>query len=338
MFLPIGLVMVGVAIPAFLQYRATSQAEQAARELMDDANASVAAAIQKTSPQEGPHLESDICLLMDLDEDGVQDISALVSNPPAKRVHPTSVSGANGDVLWQGEALPEGSKYSLKCAGERSMVLSDKEDFSLRIIPLHNPKAEARHVLDDSLDAYGVGDKCIRIRTRAKTKLGFSLTDGAAAECDTKLNGNKRFETTQHGILGTRHMRPMQRSADGHTFVLSTKHPGTRFLKVAAKKGKKELWKVPLRFVPVGGENIGRYAMVAMPGAVVVFGSDRKDDHSVYAVGLNADSGTERFATPLPKYSFLNKQLYYNGRFVVVGAGTVLAIDPADGKIAWTLH
>jgi hypothetical protein len=47
-------------------------------------------------------------------------------------------------------------------------------------------------------------------------------------------------------------------------------------------------------------------------------------------------SPTERFATPLSDDSL--GEIFYNGRYVVVGLlGSMVAIDPASGRIAWSV-
>src|SRR5690606_17748926 len=105
-----------------------------------------------------------------------------------------------------------------------------------------------------------------------------------------------------------------------------------------AARGERELWRRTPRFVPVGGEGIGELGIVAAPGVVVTFGSERSDPHSVFAIGLSAETGAERYVTPLAGTAGRLRGAAHNGRFVIVSTGGGLyALHPETGAIAWQL-
>ncbi len=301
------------------------------------------APVEPPPPPPSPDVNSRICMVADRSGDGVRELVALVGDPPrndgAKR--PAIIDGASGALLWVGASAGASNDIYLLCAGDRWVGILDDASFVLRLIPLDTPEREARHVLTDEVFYYGATQSCLRLRTDDGRRPSFSLTDGSERSCDAPLDRRPHIShTVENGIIRT--LRGASAESGGVDYRLTTRRPGTPFLEVSASQRGRELWRVPLRFIPVGGEAIGTLAIAATPGVVVVLGSTRGGPRGtgVTAVGLNAEGGTERFATTLDDGDFGHSvgDLVYNDRFVVARTpGRLVALDPTTGSIAWTL-
>lgn len=196
-----------------------------------------------------------------------------------------------------------------------------------------------RHVLTDEVFYYGSTQDCLRVRTDDGQRRSFALSDGSESRCEAPLGWRPHIShTVENGIISMLR-RGARAERDGVSYRLTTRRPGTAFLVVSADQRGRELWNVPLRFVPVGGEAIGTLAIVATPGVVVAFGVARgSSDQGITAVGLNADGGTERFATNLPAFIASIDDVHYNERYVIARVLSRLdAIDPTTGTVAWSL-
>jgi hypothetical protein len=278
------------------------------------------------------------CLVGDTTGDGVPEVSALVGEGNDRRHHPAIIDGATGALLWRGNPLTANNSVYLLCLGERFIGVIDNASFELRLYPVESPDREILRALSDEVDRYGVSDDCLSIRTDDHARLGLSLDDGSERSCDARLDRRPHLtDTTKCGIISTM-PRGLTVAHDDMTYRVKARRPGTAFLEVSAKRGSRELWDIPLRFVPVDGEAIGCFVAMAAPGVVVVLGAERTDNQHLVAVGLNADSGTERYDVTIPGYSGSVREIYYNGRYVIVAAyGRIIALDPATGEIAWSI-
>lgn len=314
---------------------AGQQAADQARRAIEEALGKAGVAVPQNPG--GPQVRSRICLLDDVNGDGAAELSAFISpNSSDRSKTPAILDGANGSILWQGQPLGNDTHIRLLCAGPRWVTAVNNESFELLMVDAHDTNKQVRRALSDELDFYGVSDECIAFKTSDNQTLGLSVEDGSERSCDIRARRRPHIEdTTTCGIISNLRRGATFEQAD-HTFHIGTRRPGTPFLQVSAKQGRNELWDVPLRLVPVSGEAIGCLVGAAAPGVFMVFGAPRGNDHGLTVIGLNADSGTERWSIDIAgTYGQIN-ELYYNGRFVVVGAmDRALAIDPASGEIAW---
>ena len=332
------------AIEASMAGNPAGTAASAAEGAADQARRAIEQALGKAGvhvPQNtnAPRVRSRICLLDDVNGDGAAEVSAFLSaNSSDQTKTPAILDGANGNVLWQGESLGQGTHVHLLCAGTRWVTAVNNDSFQLLMVDAHDTTKQVRRALSDELDFYGVDDDCLAFKTSDNRTLGLSTEDGSERSCEIRARRRPHIEdTTTCGIIST-----LRRGAtfelDDHTYKIDTRRPGTPFLQVSAKQGRRDLWDVPLRLVPVSGEAIGCLVGAAAPGVFTVFGSPRGNDHGLTVLGLNADSGTERWSLDIAgAYGQVN-EIYYNGRYVVVGVmDRAIAIDPASGQIAWQL-
>jgi outer membrane protein assembly factor BamB len=123
-------------------------------------------------------------------------------------------------------------------------------------------------------------------------------------------------------------------------YALHERQQGTALLEVSAHRRRRELWKRTTRFIRAGGPT-GALAMAAAPGTLVVFGSERRGDATLFAIGLDAQTGVERWERPLPAGPAVDlDSLFFNGRFVVFSESwsrRLVALDPATGETAWRI-
>ena len=291
-----------------------------------------------TSPQVG----SLACLLADTNGDGVREIGAATWTTSRAEMRPALIDGASGEVLWTDDAVPR-SGHEILCLDEQHFALVGQQELQLVIYPAAGPSAALRRPMSDELQKYGVGDACITLRTRDERTIGVSLADGSTTQCawsaDRRLLDDDITVGARSGIIDMI-VQPVVAEMEGAHYELRARNPGTPFLEVTGQNGGGPKWTQTLRFVPVGGEAIGALAITAAPGVVVVAGSPRGDDDGpITLVGLSADAGIERYATPMPD-GFIPRMrgFFYDGRYVVVSTGShLVAIEPATGQIAWSL-
>lgn len=283
-----------------------------------------------------PTLQSQLCLLDDLNDDGVQEVAGLLSAEYNAPKLPTILDGATGDIHWQGDAIADSNQLYQLCLGGSWIGVVDNDAFSLVLINVHTPSQQVRHALSDQLDRYGAGDSCFSFRTNDHRNVGFSATDGSQTTCAVRPRSRPHIEdSTTCGIIST-HRQGASFEAEGITYRVRGRRPGTAFLEVRATRGRRELWDESLRLLPVGGGAIGCFIAAAAPGVLVVFGSPRGDGPDLIALGLNAESGTERYATEFADTGERVRGIYYNGRYVVLGLGNrVVALNPTSGDLAW---
>lgn len=291
-----------------------------------------------------PSFESRACLLADVTGDGAREIGGFIRRNRADDVHPAMIDGATGTIVWEASPTPW-TRSQLLCLGERHFGYVDQEEFELAVFPVSGPAGEVRRTLTDELERYGVEGSCVTLRTEDRRTISISLGDGSDVRCAAhpRVRPHIDEEVTTgfvHGIIRMLRL-PVVAEHGGMRYELRTRRPGTPFLEVTARGSGRELWTRPLRFVPVGGEAIGALGLAAAPGVVVVAGTERGSSRAegITLVGLNADTGMERFATPILQGPFARlRGMFYNDRFVVVAGGTALvALDPATGAIAWQL-
>ena len=351
----VGVFLVGlggaVAIPLLLSSReeaglriANGRVDPASAEAIQEAQRALEEAFGKSNGQTSPalpavervSLDSRVCLLADVDDDGVGEVGALVDVGESREKVPAILNGATGEPVWQGEPLGDDSDIHQLCVGSRWLAAVDNQNFELLMVNAHDTQRHVRRALSDELDRYGVGEDCLALRTEDRAQLGLSLKDGSEQACNTATRRRPHIEdSTTCGIISTLR-RGASFDLDGVAFHLGARRPGTPFLQASARRGRQELWDVPLRLVPVSGEAIGCFVGVATPGVFVVLGAPRGDDHAITALGLNAESGTERYAVDIGGSFGRVRELFFNGRYVVIGLlRRALALDPATGATAW---
>ncbi|MFK8003267.1 MAG: hypothetical protein AB8H86_27100 [Polyangiales bacterium] len=281
-------------------------------------------------------LQSQVCLLDDLNGDGVREIAALLALDYNAPRLPTILNGATGDTHWQGDALPSSTKLFQVCLGGSWVGIADNDAFSLTLINASTPTQQVRHALSDEVEMYGADESCFSFHMNDERNVGFSARDGSPAECDVVPGSHVHvIESTTCGIIST---MPEGATFDENevTYRVRGRQPGTAFLEVKATRGERDLWDQTLRLMPAEGERIGCFAAAATPGALVVLGSPRGDQHHVVALGLDAESGTERYATEFESLVTRVRGIHYNGRYVVFGlTSRLVALDPLSGEVAW---
>ncbi|MEC7524886.1 MAG: hypothetical protein VYE22_33710 [Myxococcota bacterium] len=280
------------------------------------------------------------CPLGDVDGDGARETGGLIVRGEERRARLAMVDGATGAVVWE-TAARERQELEPICLGDRHFGAIDQRAFELVVVPVTGVEGEVRRSLSDEVDRYGVGRDCLTVRTDDRTIVRASLDDLSDARCDARPRIRPHIEEEkapgfQRGIISTLR-RPVVAEVGPARYELRTRRPGTPFLEVSARHGGRERWSRPLDIVPVNGEAIGTLALGASPAGPVAFGSPRgtRGRGALFMVGLDAESGAERFRRELEGYDV--QGVFDNGRFVVVATRRHLYAVAPDGEIAWRL-
>ena len=135
------------------------------------------------------------------------------------------------------------------------------------------------------------------------------------------------------GVKSLNNEQGLERTSGAKTFKLTYRSPGTPFLMLTARTQDRELWSKTLPAV-MARSNL---ALVVTPGLLIVYGADPQDDHYGVLVGIDPDTGAQRYALRQGSHNSASfRSLQYNGRFVLRDWGFGLhAYDPGDGRRIW---
>ena len=267
-----------------------------------------------------------VCAL-DVNGDGVGDFLGL-SGERGGPDRLTVVNGANGQQIWAGE--PTKDAPQLACLDSRWFV-AVASNFQAELYDARNLGAPVGVLLRDKLDSYGIGQGCARIKTDDGSVQGVQLPGGAAVPCDAKL---KRYHGTGHGMIGLTDERT-EISRGKRTYKLKKRRQGTSILSVEVEENGKKLWS---RELPYASPTFGT-AIAAGGGSVAVWGAEPGNTQKGILVGLNEETGEQRYAVPSTlMVSHSVSHFAFNGRDIMLQAwGSLEAYEPDTGKLAWKI-
>jgi outer membrane protein assembly factor BamB len=115
-------------------------------------------------------------------------------------------------------------------------------------------------------------------------------------------------------------------------YILGVRGSGTRFLKVKVKEGKKEIWSKELPYIkPTFSSGIA-----VGEGTIAVWGAKKEDDDVAFLVGLDAETGKQKYEVSSVRGSDHIRYMGFNNRyFLVAGDGELAAHDPSTGEQKW---
>jgi hypothetical protein len=274
--------------------------------------------------------QSGACML-DGDGDEVMDFAGLRGdneNAPA-----VVIDGNTGEVLFSGGSFAY--QDQIFCPVEGWIGVADRESFQIDLFEITGTEAHISHVLPDEPRKWGAAEGCLSFHSDDGRNTGISLPDGAQTECRVRPRHDFFvYPGMEDSITRSRYVV----EEDGVRYALHERQRGTEFLEVSAHQDHRELWKITTRFLRAGGPT-GALPMAVAPGTVVVFGSERTGDEALFAIGLDAQTGIERWEQRLPTGPAVTlRSVHFNGRYVVYSElwkGVLLALDPAAGTTAW---
>jgi hypothetical protein len=265
--------------------------------------------------------------LVDANGDAALDLAGMSATPGSEQWKLRLVDGATGSVLWsENDYAPVNGVI---CASPRYFGV-DGGDFRLRLFSAKALASPMTIPLSDHVDKLGLGDNCLLLKTADDAQKAVDLAGNSVARCDPPAL------TDAWGDWGVKSLdteRGLERTSGAKTFKLTYRSPGTPFLILTARAQDRDLWSKTLPLIKAGSN----LAFVVTPGLLIVYGADPQDDHYGVLVGIDPETGTQRYAVRQDSHWSANfRSMHWNGRFVIIDWGFGLhAYDPSDGHRAW---
>jgi hypothetical protein len=206
----------------------------------------------------------------------------------------------------------------------------DGGDFRLRLFSANARETPVIVPLSDHIDKLGQGDNCLLLKTSEGAEKAVDLAGRPVARCApaalTEVSGDWGVKTMA--------IDPeLERTSGDKTFRLTYRSPGTPFLILTARAPGRELWSKTLPATSLSST----LGFVVTPGLLIAYGADPQDDKYGVLVGVDPETGTQRYAIRQDSHNSGNyRSIHWNGRFVIIDWGFGLhAYDPADGHRAW---
>jgi hypothetical protein len=265
--------------------------------------------------------------LVDANGDGALDVAGLAAAPGSQRWKLHLVDGLTGNVLWsEKEYKPVNG---IVCLSPHFFGL-EADDFRLQLFPAKKLDSPLTIPLSDHIDQLGAGDGCVLIKTRDGAQKSVSLTAGPVGQCNAPGLGDP---WGNWGINEGSTDSGVERVSAGKTFLLSYRNPGTPFLTLTARAQGQQLWTQSLSAIK---PNSG-LAFAVTPGMLVVYGVDPKDDDFGVVIGVDPETGAQRYAVRQDSSNSADfRSFHFSGKLVLIDWGFGLhAYDPADGRRVW---
>ncbi len=273
--------------------------------------------------------QSGACML-DGNGDDVLDFAGL--RGPDEGAKAVVVDGSTGESIFSAGSFSYGDE--IFCPTEGWIGVADDEAFRVDLFQITGSEAHVTHVLPDEPERWGTADGCVNFHSDDGRNTGIALPDGTVTECRVRPRHRFRvYPGMEDSITRSRYVI----EEDGVRYTLHERQRGTEFLEISAHQ-RRQLWKITTRFLRAGGST-GALAMALAPGTLVAFGSERRDDEALFAIGLDAQTGIERWERRLPTGPAVSlRSVHFNGRFVVYSElwnDALIALDPTTGQTAW---
>lgn len=254
---------------------------------------------------------------------------AGLSGDPSHDKHPTLIDGATGVALWRGQ--PVSSRVQLGCLGKEWLFVVSPS-FEADLYAARSPGAPVRVLLRDTLDQYGLGAGCARLKTSDGATTGIQLPGGVAVPCDAPLR--RYYGGRKPGLIGLTE-EATELSRGKRSYKLRKRRSGTAMLTLSVEEGGKLLWKKEL---PYAAPTFST-GLAAGDGAIVLWAAKPgATDHGLL-IGIDEATGEQLYERP--SRSLVSNNIgfiSFNGRYVVVQGWTALAaFEPRTGTPAWTV-
>lgn len=265
---------------------------------------------------------------LDANGDGVADMAGL-SGDPSNDKFPTLIDGATGAALWHGQAVS--SRVQLGCLGKEWLFVVSPS-FEAELYAARNPVAPVRVLLRDTVDQYGLGEGCAKLKTSDGALTGLQLPGGLAVPCDAPLR--RYYGGRKPGLIGlTEEATELVRGK--RSYKLQKRRNGTAMLTLSVEEGGKRLWKKEL---PYAAPTFST-GLAAGDGAIVLWAAKPGATDRGLLIGIDEASGEQLYEKP--STSLVSNDIgfiSFNGRYVVVQCWSALsAFEPKTGTLAWTV-
>lgn len=268
---------------------------------------------------------SDPGCLIDANGDGVQDIAGLTGENEPNR--PTVVDGSTGKVLFTGPALGKGTQ--LGCLGAQGFFVGEG-NFQVDFFTARSPWGKTSIMARDKVNAYGVGNGCVQLRTDDGTTMGVQLPSGVATTCP--VTSTRRYRDDEPGLMGLTD-KGTELTVGARKYSMTVRASGTEILTVRVTESGKQIWTKEL---PYATCTFG--AAIAVGGGKILLWAAQPSERSKgLLVGLEEATGNQAFEHPIPDTSSDSPDFFkFNGKYVLaVNWGALRAYEPATGAEAW---
>ena len=266
--------------------------------------------------------------LVDANGDGALDLAGFGERAGADSRQLQLIDGATGRRIWSGPTFSTSAK--VLCVS-RSHFAVDDVDFNLRIFSARAPQHPAALRLADHVRQVGRGRDCVTLDLLNNDRRQLAFDGSNVARCES--------EAPSYDFGGGPFMSPIETErtiiVGGDQYTVSRRDPGTPFLSVVRSRAGVTVWRRDLRYIQAEGG----FGFTATPHTLFVWGADPRDDNVGFAIGLDLDTGAQRFAISQESTwsgMFQLQAPEFNGRYVIMSWGFGLhAYDPDTGRRAW---
>jgi hypothetical protein len=264
--------------------------------------------------------------LIDANGDGVFDIAGLTgANEPNQ---PTVVDGNSGKVLFQAPAL--GKAVQLGCLGANGFFVVEG-NFQVDFFTARSPWGKTAVMARDKVDAYGVGQGCVQLRTDDGTTQGVQLPSGVATTCPV-TNMRRYYGRDEPGMMGLTD-KSTEVTLGARKYGMTVRASGTEILTVRVTEGAKQIWSKEL---PYATCTFGA-AIAVGAGKIMIWAAQPSERSKGLLVGLDEATGNQAYEIAVPDSSSDSPDFFkFNGKYVLaVNWGALRAYEPGTGAEAW---
>jgi hypothetical protein len=254
---------------------------------------------------------------------------AGLSGDPSQDKAPTLIDGATGAALWHG--TPVSSRGQLGCLG-KDWLFVVSPSFEAELYAARNPGAPVRVLLRDTIEQYGLGEGCAKLKTADGATTGIQLPGGVTVPCDAPMR--RYYGGRKPGLIGlTEEATELTRGE--RSYKLKKRRSGTEMLTLTVSEGAKVLWK---KEVPYAAPTFSTGLAVG-GGAIVLWAAKPGATDRGLLIGIDEASGEQLYELPFTSMvandiGFIS----FNGRYVVVQCwGSLSAFEPRSGTRVWTV-
>ncbi|HET7542279.1 MAG TPA: hypothetical protein VFK05_20565 [Polyangiaceae bacterium] len=264
--------------------------------------------------------------LIDANGDGVFDIAGLTGEREPNQA--TVVDGSSGKVLFMAPAV--GKAVQLGCLGESGFFVTEG-NFQLDFFTARSPWGKTAVMARDKVDAYGVGQGCVQLRTDDGTTMGVQLPSGVTTTCSVP-NLRRYYGRDEPGLMGLTDKRT-ELSFGARKYSMTVRPSGTEILTVHVTEGPKQIWSKEL---PYATCTFGA-AIAVGPGRILLWAAQPSERSKGLLIGLDEATGNQAFEIAIPDTSSDSPDFFkFNGKYVLaVNWGALRAYELATGAEAW---
>ena len=261
---------------------------------------------------------------IDNNNDAFLDIVTIGLNIENSQNFLQIIDGKTGERL-QSIQINKEKKPKLFVVNKEYICIA-KEDFTISIYNKENLSEIKTFSLSDKVDRYFFSDNKLYFETSDDNKwiIDFSNLDLKKDRFKFKLKNRPgryiHVNTVEDGNI---------------TYTVKKKKKSSKdVFSVIAKKGKKEIWNLPLGFEDVTWWD--GPVIVQSGQNIITFGKKFTSDNLNYLIGIDKTEGRIKYEVQKSGKDCRLYDFYFNGRYVITNInGSFHAFDPSTGETKW---